>query len=323
MKISVVVPTYKRLNDLNRCLTALDNQVALPHEVIVVVKSYDPETLSFVMGWTSEQTLYRRQVCSVASYGVVRAMIEGVKFASGEVVAFTDDDSAPEATWLQKMEHHYRNQKVGGVGGRDILVDRPVVPLETTVGKLTWYGKLIGNHHLGEGPPREVDVLKGVNMSFRKELVEFSPFLRGGGGPPETHNEVGLCLRVRHLGYSLVYDPEVKVNHYASPRIDADRNQFNAKFVKNSAFNLQMSLLTWIPWYQKFLRVLYSTLVGDTGYPGFIRLLAAVARSEGVVVRSFFPVQFGFLIALMHCCRWTFQPMLSQRRRLGQSTRRV
>jgi glycosyltransferase involved in cell wall biosynthesis len=307
MNISVVVPTYKRLNDLRRCLTALDNQTSLPHEVIVVVKSFDFETVSYILDWTAEKTLYSRKFCTVAIPGVVQAMIQGVEVASGEVVAFTDDDSAPDSTWLLNMERHYQNPKVGGVGGRDILCNHPVVPLKTKVGKLTWYGKLIGNHHLGDGPPREVDVLKGVNMSFRKQLVEFSPFLRGNGGP-ENHNEVGLCLRVKHIGYSLVYDPTIIVNHYAAPRIDSEqRTQFNAESVQNSAFNIQMSLLAWLPWHQKLFRLVYSTLIGDKAYPGLMRFLTAVVRREVRVVKSYIPAQVGFLIAMMHYCGWIFR----------------
>lgn len=303
MKISVIIPTYRRLNDLKRCLIALDKQELLPHEVIVVVKSLDAETLSYIAEWCTEPSLYNRKFCTVTSSGVVHAMTEGVKTAVGEVVAFTDDDSAPEPTWLLKMKRHYRNPKVGGVGGRDILINHPVVPLQSDVGKLTWYGKLIGNHHLGYGEPREVDVLKGVNMSFRKHLVEFSPFLRGNGGP-ENHNEVGLCLRIKCMGYALVYDPSITVDHHVAPRIDSEqRTHFKAKSTTNSAFNLQRSLLTWLPWHQKLIRLIYSTWIGDKGYPGLMRLLTAGVRREVRSVKSFVPTQVGFFIALMHYCR--------------------
>lgn len=303
MNISVIVPTYKRLNDLRRCLTALDNQTFLPHEVIIVVKSFDSETLSYILDWTHRRTSYDRKCCIVTISGVVHAMTQGVKMASGEIVAFTDDDSAPDSAWLRSIERHYQDSKVGGVGGRDILCNYPETPLKTKVGKLTWYGKLIGNHHVGYGPPREVDVLKGVNMSFRTHLVKFSPFLRGNGGP-ENHNEVGLCLRVKRLGYSLVYDPTIIVNHYVAPRMDSEqRTQFTAKSVQYSAFNIQMSFLTWLPWHRKLFRIIYSTLIGDKAYPGLMRLLTAVVRREVDVVKSHIPAQVGFLTAITHFLR--------------------
>ena len=52
------------------------------------------------------------------------------------------------------------------------------------VGKLAWFGRLTGNHHLGVGGGREVDVLKGVNMSFRREAIadlRFDQRMRGSG----------------------------------------------------------------------------------------------------------------------------------------------
>jgi hypothetical protein len=46
---------------------------------------------------------------------------------------------------------------------------------------------LIGNHHLGVGEPREVDVLKGVNMSYRRTAIadiHFDERMRGTGAQP-------------------------------------------------------------------------------------------------------------------------------------------
>jgi len=69
---------------------------------------------------------------------------------------------------LQRIEAHFlADDRVSGVGGRDAIQrsepwfhgDREIV------GQLQWYGSLIGDHHRGVGAAREVDVLKGVNMS--------------------------------------------------------------------------------------------------------------------------------------------------------------
>ncbi|ONQ99134.1 glycosyl transferase, partial [Burkholderia cenocepacia] len=44
MKISVLVPTYRRPADLARCLLALQRQQRLPDEVIVVARPEDDAT---------------------------------------------------------------------------------------------------------------------------------------------------------------------------------------------------------------------------------------------------------------------------------------
>ena len=38
-----------------------------------------------------------------------------------------------------------------------------------TVGRVQWWGRRMGNHHLGAIAPVEVEWLKGANMSFRRE----------------------------------------------------------------------------------------------------------------------------------------------------------
>lgn len=54
-----------------------------------------------------------------------------------------------------------------------------------TIGVLIqWFGRIIGNHHLGVGLPQKVDFLKGANMSYRAQVLatlRFDTRLRGAG----------------------------------------------------------------------------------------------------------------------------------------------
>jgi len=51
---------------------------------------------------------------------------------------------------------------VGGVGGRDWVYHGTQLEdgARKVIGRVHWFGRVIGNHHLGVGEPREVDVLK-------------------------------------------------------------------------------------------------------------------------------------------------------------------
>ena len=44
MKITVLIPTYRRPKDLGRCLEALQKQTRPADEVLVVVRNTDAET---------------------------------------------------------------------------------------------------------------------------------------------------------------------------------------------------------------------------------------------------------------------------------------
>ncbi len=108
-----------------------------------------------------------------------------------------------------------------------------------TVGILQWYGRCIGNHHLGAGAPRRVDFLKGANMSFRRTAIaglRFDERLRGAGA--QVGNDMAFSLALRLRGWTLLYDPLVAVDHYPAPRFDDDSRSHTAfRAHRNAAFN--------------------------------------------------------------------------------------
>ncbi|RMF68041.1 MAG: glycosyltransferase, partial [Cyanobacteria bacterium J069] len=226
MKLTVIIPTYCRTNDLRRCLAALMQQVRPPDEVVVVVRDTDRDTWDFLNDFLSAhrpKSLAVRTV-SVSEPGVVAAMNLGLAAAQGDVVCFTDDDAAPHADWLQRIEAHFlADPNLGGLGGRDRVQHLPesLVGRPCTVGKLQWFGRPIGNHHLGLGAARPVDFLKGVNMSVRRAAIahrRFDTRMRGTGA--QVHFELAFSLALRRAGWTLVYDPAVLVDHYPAPRFD-------------------------------------------------------------------------------------------------------
>jgi hypothetical protein len=84
-----------------------------------------------------------------------------------------------------------------------------------TVGQVQWFGQVIGNHHVGKGEAREVDVLKGVNMSFRGKAIGQKRFdTRMRGTSAQIHYEIEFCLSLKRAGWKLVYDPKIAVDHY-------------------------------------------------------------------------------------------------------------
>lgn len=299
MRVSVVVPSYKRPDQLLRCLEGLERQDRPPDEVIVVCRATDEATLEAVAPWLAGPSRGARQVVKVVEPGVVAAMRTGTEAARGDVVAYTDDDAIPRPGWIARLCGHYADPEVGGVGGRDVLRGEEWVPPGATVGRLTWFGKLLGNHHTGSGPLREVDVLKGVNMSFRRHLIAFPADLQGGGA--QVHFEVHVCLRIRRLGLKLLYDPDLRVDHFPAQRFDLDqRNTFVPRAVQDEAFNLQTGILRWAPPSVRLTRLVYASLIGDRGAPGVARLLAGWIRREEVVVRAFLPAQRGTWAGTLH-----------------------
>ncbi|NHC33309.1 glycosyltransferase family 2 protein [Scytonema millei] len=276
MMISVLIPTYRRSQDLARCLVALQQQARPADEVLVVVRDSDTETWQLLAGLDPHALPLRTVKVSVP--GVVAAMNAGVDVAKGEIIAITDDDAAPHADWLERIEAHYlADEKVGGVGGRDRMHYgvQLVEGQSHIVGRLQWFGRAIGNHHLGVGNAREVDILKGVNSSYRRSAIahiRFDERMRGTGA--QVHHELMLCLTLKRAGWKLIYDPAIVVDHYLGQRFDEDRrNQFNAIAFSNMTYNETLSLLEHLSPIRRIAFAIWALLVGTRDAWGLVQLL--------------------------------------------------
>ena len=285
MTITVVVPTYCRPKDLIRCLDALKTQTRPADEVLVVVRDTDFETETLLKTLIPGPFPLRSVTVSIP--GQVAALNAGLAAAQGDIIAITDDDAIPYADWLERIETHFlSDEHIGGVGGRDWVYHGHQLEdgKQEVVGRLQWFGRVTGNHHLGVGAPREVDVLKGVNMSYRRSAIEgrrFDERLRGIGA--QVHNDMAFSLALRRTGWKLIYDPKVAVNHYPAQRFDEDqRNRFNDIALINAVHNETLVLLENLPSTRRTAFVFWATFVGTRDAPGFFQWLRFLPK-EGTL----------------------------------------
>jgi glycosyltransferase involved in cell wall biosynthesis len=285
MKITVIVPTYLRPQDLARCLVALKQQTRAVDELWVIVRDTDRETWQFLEDF--DRGSLALHVASVSESGVIAAMNIGLDSATGDIVVFTDDDAAPHPDWLERIEAYYlADENVGGVGGRDWVYQgtKLVEGSRPIVGKLQWFGRLIGNHHIGAGEGREVDVLKGVNMSFRRKAIadlHFDRRMRGSGA--QVHFEVVFSLTLRQRGWKLIYDPQIAVDHFPAQRFDEDqRNSFNAQASVNAIHNETVALLGYMPPFQRFIFLIWAIAIGTTDACGLLQWLRFLPKDRDV-----------------------------------------
>lgn len=285
MTITIVVPTYCRPNDLIRCLDALKTQTRPADEVLVVVRDTDFETETLLKTLIPGPFPLRSVTVSIP--GQVAALNAGLAAAQGDIIAITDDDAIPSADWLERIETHFlSDEHVGGVGGRDWVYHGQQLEdgKQEVVGRVQWFGRVTGNHHLGVGVPREVDILKGVNMSYRRSAIKgrrFDERLRGIGA--QVHNDMAFSLALRRAGWKLIYDPKVAVNHYPAQRFDEDqRNRFNDIALLNAVHNETLVLLENLPSTRRTAFVIWATFVGTRDAPGFFQWLRFLPK-EGTL----------------------------------------
>ncbi|MGA7779284.1 MAG: glycosyltransferase family 2 protein [Paraburkholderia sp.] len=286
MKVSVIVPTYRRTADLERCIAALAAQCRRADEVIVIARGDDQPTRAWLKHHQTLPSSFALRVALVNTPGVVAAYNRGLDSATGEVICFTDDDAAPHPDWIERIALAFeRDHALGGLGGRDIVHENGGIleGQKAAVGLVSWYGRPVGNHHIGYGPAREVDVLKAVNMAFRREAVgtlRFDPRLLGSGA--QVHCEMAFSLDVGRRGWTLVYDPTLLVEHYPARRGDEDqRHVFNDKAFYNASFNLRLIMCEHLSTSGRWAFVTYSMLIGNRADPGLVRAILLALNGDG------------------------------------------
>jgi glycosyltransferase involved in cell wall biosynthesis len=273
--VSLVIPSYGRAKDLGAALDSALRQDFPFDEVIVVARADDPETKAVA---EAREVI----VATINEPGVLAAMESGAQRATSDVVAFTDDDARLPRDHASRLRSYFGQSGIFGVGGRDVLYDGDVprpTSLTHNVGRVRWFGRVVGNHHRGEGAVRPVFMLKGVNAAYRRSALAFPVGLRGQGAQP--HFEVAIGTWIARQRGMLLYDPSLTVEHHpAERRGDDQRTSPSYAAILDSAYNLARSL----PRRLLAMRLIYVFLLGDTNCPGIGRSLVALVRRERSVL---------------------------------------
>ena len=288
--MSVVIATYRRPLALRAAVQSLVRQSRPPQEIVVVRWAGDVDSQAAVgeiaqrVSVESPEVAFRAVV--VQENTVQAKENAGMRTAAGDIVCFMDDDAAARPDWLARIERHYADPTVGAVGGRDVVWKDGCVQERQVrrVGQVSWIGRLVGNHHERSVGVRDVDFLKGCNMSFRKEVLDtIDPRLIG---EVPYGFEIDLGLAVRSRGRRILFDPEVVVDHYPSSDMSAQR--VHLAYVSNH--NQTYVLLKHLNWPRKLVFLAYTFLVGDKNTIGALRVPWLVLRAgwQGESVRAHF-----------------------------------
>jgi glycosyltransferase involved in cell wall biosynthesis len=276
MKVSVIIPSFQRPSDLRCCLAALALQNTPADEILVVGREGDVETSAIISNVRLRLPALR--LVRVAEPGLIAALNCGLDNATGEVLAFTDDDAEPQFDWLKRIASSFADPSLGAVGGRD-WIQLPREPAlfkpapVSRLGVLTWYGTLCGNHHCPLiGHKKKIMFLKGVNMAFRRRALgsyRVDTRLRGSGA--QVGSELDLCLQVRRQGFEVIFDDRILVKHYSSPRAAGDdRNQLTGSGFADICFNNHYLIAKHFGLLQALAYFCHERWLGSRSVPGLL-----------------------------------------------------
>ena len=211
--VSVVICAYTldRWDDIRRAVSSVEAQSESVREIILVIDHN--EAL-----WERAAAAFPGIVVvpNGEARGLSGARNTGVAAASGDIVAFLDDDAAADEDWASRLADGYSDAGVLGVGGRS--------EADWTTGRPSWFPPefdwVVGCTYLGM--PTQLAPVRnmiGSNMSLRrsifKEIGGFDSRVGRVGTLPVGCEETELCIRaaVRWPGSRIVYQPLARVSH--------------------------------------------------------------------------------------------------------------
>jgi len=272
MKVSVIIPTYNRPAYLEKCIESLLKQRKAPDEIIVIVRLSDTASYKILEKYQARaHASLPIKLIEIARPGIVYAENRGLKAAMGDIVCFMDDDATAPENWIADIVRHYeRDPSIGGVGGPVITIinNNPVNLVISS--RMTWFGKRIAGNTKMPADIREVDLLNGCNMSFRRSLLTgFDEYLL----PYWRRFEDDACLSVKERGYKIIYDPALTVQHFDAAIHEGMRIDKTPETIIGLHHNSIYIKLKHLKGLSKIIALFYEFIWGDITTPGFFQIL--------------------------------------------------
>ncbi|WP_222917900.1 glucosyl-dolichyl phosphate glucuronosyltransferase [Natrinema sp. SYSU A 869] len=215
MKVSVIVCTYAmdRYDIFSECVDSVLAQTYESLEVVLVVDGNEPvfERVQEDYGDLDDVVIH----CNDENQGISYSRTRGAKIATGDVVAFIDDDAVAEDDWVAELARVYDETDAIAVGGHvaaDWVTEKPDFFPE----EFYW---LVGCDERGMGEHMsELRNTYGSNISFRRNV-----FLNVGGYDENTGrkgdrhiqaHEAPVCIRMANeYGKGVIYNTDAVVHH--------------------------------------------------------------------------------------------------------------
>jgi GT2 family glycosyltransferase len=217
LTFSAVICAYTpdRWAALAEAVTSLVAQTRVPDQVVLVIDHHDELLARARAAFTPSVTV----VPSTGPRGLSGARNTGTAVATGDVVAFLDDDAAAAPDWAERMLAAYRDPTVIGVGGH-------VVP-DWQAPRPAWFPDeflwVVGSSYAGLPTGRaEIRNPIGANMSFRRSVLDsvggFDPDMGRSGADAAGCEETEFAIRARSAtGGRVVLEPDASCRHKVTP----------------------------------------------------------------------------------------------------------
>jgi O-antigen biosynthesis protein len=219
-RMSVIVCSHNGGGTLRDCFEGLSRLDYPDYEVIVV----DDGSTDGVIAIAGD---YGFRLIRTPNRGLGSARNTGLEAATGEIVAYIDDDAYPDPHWLRYLAASFAGSSHAGIGGPNIAP-----PGQGTIADCVAASPGRPIHVLLSDD--EAEHIPGCNMAFRRDALAavggFDSRFRAAG------DDVDVCWRLQQGGWTLGFSPAAMVWHHA-------RNSIRAYWKQQSGYGSAEAVL--------------------------------------------------------------------------------
>lgn len=206
MDISIVIPTYKRCDLLRQCLDSLLQQdYPLDRYEIIVVDDANDDNIKIMLDRLNGRHPNLRYLAQ-RHKGPAAARNLGMRFSSGEIVGFIDDDCLVDKDWIKLMvAAHFKNPEIAAVGGLTITSTQKSTVLAS---------QFLGNCSIEiffKGIT-QVIFFPTCNVSLKRRIFQAHQF--DESFPFPGGEDLEFFWRLFKEGCRFVWDKKIKTVHY-------------------------------------------------------------------------------------------------------------
>lgn len=228
MKISVIIPAFNEEKNLDKCLTSLQNQKIKPFEVLVIDNNSKDKTVEIAKKFGCRVVREKKQ-------GISFARNKGFDEAYGDVILRTDADTVLPSDWIERMQKHFENPKVGRVTGPAIFYKSKFNPLFLFL--VFWINDILG-----------YQALFGPNFGIRKDIwmkVRNSVHTRND----LYHEDLDLAIHTARLGtYKRDLNLKVTTSHRRAVIIQDFLVDYPLKWLRTAFHPQHLRQSRWAWW---------------------------------------------------------------------------
>jgi GT2 family glycosyltransferase len=222
-RVSIIIPTRDRVDLLERCIAGILRRTDYPDFEILVVdnQSKEPATLAYLTKLTADPAVRILSYDRPYNYSAINNL--AASEATGPLLCLLNNDTEMiGADWLSEMASQAVRPGIGAVGA---MLYYPEDQIQHA-GVITGIGGVAGHahHRLPRGDPGyfgRAALVQNLSAVTAACLVMPKCLYYQLGGLNETElavafNDVDICLRIREVGYRIVWTPHAQLYHHES-----------------------------------------------------------------------------------------------------------